>query len=240
MASAFLVGQDTPVGSNSGRGAPAAIVILALLGTLGYTAYAGATVYQDLDRGRQALVAAQLSMSAAARAADPAQLLGAATQLKLAEQDFNDAGRRSSNDPALRLVGGVPGAGRQLEASRHLAAIGADISRAGEGAAAVGLQVAVLEQKYAGRALTPDDLQTLLQQAQGIATDYSASTKTVGQQLRAARGERAQVKPADLVGPLKDAYNEVDRALAEADSAFLRYQDVRRVLSDFLGVRLPN
>ena len=33
--------------------------------------------------------------------------------------------------------------------------------------------------------------------------------------------------------------NLIDRALAEADTAFLRFQDVRQVLSDFLGVRLP-
>jgi hypothetical protein len=228
------------MGSTRGRGGLAAIVILALLGVLGYTAYAGAAVYQDLDRGRQALVAAQLTMSVATRAADPAQLQGAATQLKLAEQDFNEAARRSSNDPALRLVGGIPGAGRQLDASTHLAAIGADISRAGEGAAAVGLQVAALQQKYAGRALTPDDLQTLLQQAQSITRDYSASTKAIGQQLRAARSERGQVNTTDLVGPLRDAYTEVDRALAESDAAFLRYQDVRQLLSDLLGVRLPN
>jgi hypothetical protein len=228
------------MGSNPGRGGLTAIVLLALLGALGYTAYAGATVYQDLDRGRQALFAAQVKLSAATRAADPAQLQGAATQLKLAEQDFNEAARRSSNDPALRLVGGIPGAGRQLDASTHLAAIGADLSRAGEGAAAVGLQVAVLEQKYAGRSLTPDDLQTLLQQAQGIARDYSASTTAIGRQLRAARSERAQVTTTDLVGPLRDAYAELDQALAEADAAFLRYQDVRQLLSDFLGVRLPN
>ena len=215
-------------------------LILALLGGLGYTAYAGATVYQDLDRGRQALVVAQVSMSAATRAADLGQLQGAVTQLKLAERDFNDAGRRSSNDPALRLLGGIPGAGRQLDASMHLAAIGANLSRAGEAAAAVAIQVAALKQKYAGRALTPDDLQTLLQQAQGIATDYSASTKAIGWQLHAAHAERAQVNTSDLVGPLRDAYHELDRALAEADTALLRYQDVRQVLSDFLGVRLPN
>ena len=118
--------------------------------------------------------------------------------------------------------------------------MGADMSRAGEAAAEVAIQVAGLKQKYAGRALTPDDLQTLLQQAQGIATDYSASTKAIGQQLRAAHSERAQVKTTDLVGPLRDAYDEVDKALAEDDTAFLRYQDVRQVLSDFLGVRLPN
>jgi hypothetical protein len=41
------------------------------------------------------------------------------------------------------------------------------------------------------------------------------------------------------MGPLKDAYDAVDRALAEADTSFRRYQDVRQVLSDFLGVQLP-
>jgi hypothetical protein len=216
-----------------------AIVVLGLLAALGYTAFAGATVYVQLDRGRRELVAAQGSMSAATRSVDPVQLRAAATQLRLAEGDFSDARRRSRDDPALRLVSGVPGAGRQLDAIAHLAAIGADVSRAGEAAAAVAIQVVALEQRYAGRPLTPDDLQILLQQAQGLASQYSASTQAIGQQLRAAHAERAQVTTTGLAPPLRDAYDEVDRALADADTAFLRYQDVRQVLSDFLGVRLP-
>lgn len=222
-----------------GRGAVIAIVLVALLAAVGYTGYAGSTVYRQLGSGRQQLVAAQASMSAAAQSADAAQLRVAAAHLRQAERDFSDAGRQSRDDPALRLVGGVPAAGRQLDAIAHLAAIGADVSRAGEAAAAVAIQVAALKQTYAGRALTPDDLQSLLQQAQGIAKDYSASTQAIGQQLRAARRERAQVTTTGLMAPLRDAYDEVDRALAEADTAFLRYQDVRQVLSDFLGVRLP-
>ena len=216
-----------------------AVVILALLLGGGYTAVAGASVYQDLDGGRQALVGAQASMAAAARTGDPAELRGAAAQLKLAERHFDDARARSSADPALRLMGGVPGAGRQLAASTHLAAIGADMSRAGEAAAEVAIQVAALKQKYAARALTPEDLQSALQEAQAIARTYSASIQAISQQLRAAHVERAQVDTSELVGPLKDAYDAVDRALAEADTSFRRYQDVRQVLSDFLGVQLP-
>jgi hypothetical protein len=220
-------------------GAAIATVLLAPLAALAYTAYAGTAVYRELDGGRQELVAAQASMSLAASSADAAHLQVAASQLRQAERDFSEAGRRSRDDPALRLVRGVPQAGRQLDASAHLAAIGADMSRAGEGAATVAIQVAGLKQKYAGRTLTPDDLQTLLTEAQGIAKDYRASTQAIGEQLRAAHAERAQVTTTDLVAPLRMAYDEVDRALAEADIAFLRYQDVRQVLSDFLGVRLP-
>src|ERR1700682_4293032 len=87
------------------------IVILALLAAGGYTAYAGAAVYQDLDGGRQALVAAQASMTAAASTGDAAQLQDAAAQLKVAERHFSDAQARSSGDPALRVVGGLPGGG---------------------------------------------------------------------------------------------------------------------------------
>ena len=184
----------------------AAIVILALLVAGGYTATAGIAVYQDLDGGRQALVAAQA---------------------------------RSGTAPALRVAGSLPGAGRQLQASTHLAAIGADMSRAGEGAAAVAIQVAGLKQKYAGRTLTADDLQTALQEAQVIARTYSASIQAISQQLRAAHAERTLVDTTELVGPLKDAFDAVDRALAEAETSFRRYQDVRQVLSDFLGVQLP-
>lgn len=217
----------------------AAIVILALLIGGGYTTWAGATVYQDLDGGRQALVAAQASMTAAAGTGDPAELESAAAQLKLAERHFSDARTRSSGDPALRLVGAVPRAGRQLQASTHLAAIGGDMSRAGEAAAAVAIQLAELKKKYSGRTLTADDLQTALQEAQAIARTYSASIRAISQELRAAHTERAQVNAAGLVGPLRDAYAEVDRTMAEADTSFRRYQDVRQVLSDFLGVELP-
>jgi len=160
-------------------------------------------------------------------------------QLRRAERDFEDAKARARDDPALRLAGGVPAAGHEVDASVRLAAIGADLSRAGQAAAAVAIQVAALKQKYTGRALTADDLDTILQQAQAIAKTYSGSIQAIGQQLRAAHRERAEVTTTDLVAPMRNAYDAVDQALAEADTAFTRYQDVRQVLSDLLGVRLP-
>ena len=214
-------------------------MVIAGLAAAGYTTYAGNRVYQSLESGRRQLVAAQASMKAAAHSADPRLLAAAAAQLQQAERDFDDAKRRSRDDPALRLVGGVPAAGRQIDASAHLAAIGADMSRAGEGAAAVAIQVAALKQKYAGRPLGADDLEAALEEAQTIARNYSASTRAIGEQLHAAHAERERVTTTDLIGPLRDAYDQVDRALVEADTAFLRYQDVRQVLADFLGVRLP-
>ena len=222
-----------------GRGAIIAIVALALVALVAYTGYAGTTVYQQLESGRRELVAAQAGMSAAKLSVDPAQLRASAAHLRQAERDFSEAGRRARNDPALRAVAGLPAAGRNLDAVSHLAGIGADMSRAGEAATAVAIQVAGLQQQYAGRPLTPDDLQVVLQEAQAIARDYSASTKAIGQQLRDAHAKRAEVTTTDLVDPLKDAYDAVDAALAKADTAFLRFQDVRQVLSDFLGVRLP-
>ena len=62
-----------------GCGAIIGIVLLALLATVGYTAYAGTAVYRQLDSGRQELVAAQASMTVAARSADPVQLVSTAT-----------------------------------------------------------------------------------------------------------------------------------------------------------------
>src|SRR2546423_396538 len=178
-------------------------------------------------------------MSAAKLSIDPAQLGASAVHLRQAERDFSEAGGRARNDPALRALAGLPAAGRNLDAVTPLAAIGADMSRAGEAATAVAIQVAGLKQQYAGRALTPDDLQVVLQPAPGIAQDYSASTQAIGQQLRDAHAKRAEVTTTDLVGPLGDAYGAVHAALAQADAAFLRFHDVRQVLSDFLGVRLP-
>lgn len=224
-----------------GRLGCAAVIapVLVLVAAVGYTGYVVTTVYRQLDSGRQELMAAQASIGAAAQSGDPAQLQAAVAQLKQAERDFSDAAARSRDDPGLRVTSGFPTAGRQLKAVTHLAAIGADMSRAGQAAGAVGIAAAGLKQQYAGRTLTPGDLQTLLQQAQGLARDYSASTQTIGAQLRAAHAERAQVNTTGLIAPLKDAYDEVDRALTDADTALLHYQDVKQLLSDFLGVALP-
>ena len=215
------------------------LVLIALLAGAGYTAYAGNNVYQRLDSGKQELVAAQASMKLAGRSGDVAALRSTAAELKQAEHDFTDAGDRVRHDPALQVAGGLPGARDQVDASAHLAAIGADLSRAGESAVVVAIQVGALKQQYAGRPLTADDLQALLRQAQNIATTYKGSIATIGEQLKAAHAERAQVTTTDLLPQLQHAYEEVDRALSDADVAFLRYQDVRGVLSDYLGVRLP-
>src|SRR5260370_34935594 len=91
-------------------------IVLALVAAVGYTGYAGTTIYRQLDSGRQELVAAQASISAAAQSGDPAQLRAAAAQLRQAESDFSDAAGRSRDDPALRLAGSFPSAGRQLNA----------------------------------------------------------------------------------------------------------------------------
>src|SRR5207244_9574053 len=100
-------------------------------------------------------------------------------------------------------------------------------------------QLAAPKQQYAARPRGAEDLQAALEEAQTIARNYSASTRPIGEQLHAAHAERERVTTTDLIGPLRDAYDQVDRALVEADTAFLRYQDVRQVLADFLWLRLP-
>ena len=105
-------------------GAVVGIAVLVLIGAAGYTAYAGGSVYHSLDSGRQELVAAQTTMKNAGRSADVSQLDAALAELKRAERDFDDAKARARGDPALRLAGGVPAAGQQVDASAHLAAIG--------------------------------------------------------------------------------------------------------------------
>jgi len=227
------------VRGSRGRASILLLVVLALIVAVGYTVIAGTAVYQQLDSGRQELVAAQGTLAAASRASDRGKLTAAATQLKRAQDDFTGAQDRVRHDVALQAIARVGLAGRQLDATAHLAAIGADISHAGEAVAAIAIQVADLTQQYAGRPLTPDDLQGLLGQAQGIAGHYAGSARAIGQDLRAAHAERSAVNIDALLPPLKDAYNQVDAALNEADTAFLRYQDVRRLILDLLGISIP-
>lgn len=216
----------------------AAILILALLISGGYVAYRADGVYQALGNGRAALVAAQNEIAAGERNGDSVQLQAAMSDLRQAERDFLDARQTAGHDPALSALRQLPGSGDQLAATLHLASIGADLSRAGEAADTIALQVAVLKRRYGGRSLTPDDLQAVLQQAQTIAARYQGSIREIGRQLQAARAERAQVTTTNLLPPLHQAYDQVDAALATADTAFIRYQDVSRVLQDLLGISL--
>ncbi|HEY8736764.1 MAG TPA: hypothetical protein VIO62_06945 [Candidatus Dormibacteraeota bacterium] len=235
----FGGGRSARDGLQHGRGALVVILLLAVVAAIGYTAFSSVQVYQQLDGGRRELVAAQAGLAAAGRSGDERTLATVVGQLRQAELDFDDAHIRALKDPALSIVGRVEVAGRQIDATAHLAAIGTDISRAGESAAAIAVEVARLRRQYAGQALTSDNLPALFQQAEAIATKYAASARAIGDQLRAAHAERAAVASTSLVPPLRNAYGQVDAALADADTAFLRYQDVRRVLSDLLGVSLP-
>ncbi len=79
----------------------------------------------------------------------------------------------------------------------------------------------------------------MLQKAEGIARQYGASADSIGDDLRAAHQERGQVVTTNLVPPLKSAYDRVDEALSQADQAFVRFQDVRQVMSELLGVSIP-
>jgi hypothetical protein len=239
-APAFFFGIGrSPAGLRQGRGALVVLLLLAIVAAAGYTAFSSVRVYQQLDSGRRELVAAQAGLAAAGRSGDDGTLATVAGQLRQAELDFDDAQTRARQDPAFTILGRVAVAQKEIDAAAHLAAIGADISRAGESAAAIAVQVARLKRQYAGQALTPDNLPGLLRQVEAIATNYAASARAIGDQLRAAHTERAAVRTTGLVTPLRDAYGQVDAALADADSAFLRYQDVRAVLSDLLGVSLP-
>jgi hypothetical protein len=133
----------------------------------------------------------------------------------------------------------LPATGDQVEASRHLAAIGGDLTRAGQAVAQISLEILSLKQAYAGRHLTPEDLQALLQKAEELTRLYGASARLIGDDLRAAHRERSQVVTTNLVPPLKSAYDRLDDALSRADQAFTRFQDIRQLLSQLLGVSIP-
>ena len=234
----FLFAQRRP-DDRHGRGSWLVILLLALLAGAAYSAFSGFAVYRQLDSGRRELGTAQAGLAAAVSSADESSLATIAAELRRAEQDFGGAEERARQDPALKLLGGFGPAGRQLDASARLAAIGGDLSRAGESAATIAIQVDKLKLQYAGKALTPESLPPLLQQAQAIAIRYRVSSRAIGDELRAAHAERAAVDPGRLIAPLQQAYDQADQALAAADTALGRYQDVHRLLSELLGVALP-
>lgn len=214
------------------------MVLVAILAGVAYTAISSLTLYQQLDRGRRELAGGQAVLASTGQA-DSRSLPSVSGQLRQATQDFEAAHRHAQQDPALALLSGIAPADRQVQATAHLAAIGADISRAAQSAATIAVQGDQLRQQYAGKALTPEDLPGILKQTEAIVTSYGASAKAISDQLRAAHTERAGVDTTGLLRPLLDAYDQVDAALAAADKAFLRYQDVRRLLSDLLGLSPP-
>ena|GEM_PF-2072276 len=213
-------------------------VLIAALGCIAYGGYSVLAFYQRLDSGRQELVAASARLTSTGQA-PPQSPQQAAAGLRRAEIDFEEARTRARQDPAFRVVTGIPAGATQVDASSRLGAIGADVSRAGESAAAIASELEGLRRQYSGKALAPADLPTALQQAETIATHYAASASSISEQLRAAHAERAAVRTDELLPPLRDAYAQVDTLLAQADSAFSRYQDVRSVISQMLGVAIP-
>ena len=213
-------------------------MFLVALGTGGYSVAAGATVYQRLDTGRDHLVRARDILNEAARG-ELSQVPLALPELLDAEQAFMDAAGRVRGDIVFRSLGHVPAIHDQVRATAHLAAIGVDLSRALR-PVAQGTEAAVqLKERYGGRPLTLAEGIVLLQQADALATQYAWVSGTVQTEVRAAHEERSLVKTTTLVPALRLAYDQVDETLALADDALLRYQNMRQVLSQVLGLELP-
>ena len=214
-------------------------VLIALLGCLAYAGYSGLTVYQRLDGGRQELLAAQARLASTGKPGEAGSPQQAAAGLRRAERDFEAAGARARQDPAFQVAAVIPDGAQQVDAIARLATIGAEISRAGESVAAIAAQLDVLRSRYSGKALAPADLPEALQQAEAVARHYADAASSISKQLRTAHAEREAVATGGLLPPLRDAYSQVDSLLAQADSAFSGYQDVRAVLSEMLGVPVP-
>jgi hypothetical protein len=216
-----------------------AAVLVAVLVVAGYIAWSGNAAYQDLSTGRDHLVMGQASLTAALKSGDLATLRAAAADFEAAGRGFQNGSERLKTGVAFQLGTRLPGSRDQVTASRHLAAIGSDLANAGASAEQIGEGVARLRQAYAGRPLTPADLAALARDADALAQRYAAAISAIGHDLDAAHQERAQVTTAALLPPLRSAFDQVDVALAEGDAAFLEFQDPKRLLSQFLGVTLP-
>lgn len=214
-------------------------LLLAILVVAGYTVWAGNAVYQDLSTGGDQLVLGQANLAAALKSGDLATLRAAAADFEAASTGFQNGSARLNNDVALQFGARLPGSRDQVAASAHLAAIGYDMAHAGAAAEQIGEGVVNLRDAYAGRPLSPADLAGLGRDADALAQRYAAAATAIGQDLKAALKERAQVTTTALVAPLRSAYAEVDTALAEADSALRQFQDPKQVLSQLLGATLP-
>ena len=91
------------------------------------------------------------------------------------------------------------------------------------------------KQNYVQGNLTPDKLQAALSAAQGLVVRYQSSSSVVSSELRAAHDERASVNTDRLAPPLKNAFAEVDGALAEADRTLGPFQDVNQLVRQLIG-----
>ncbi len=112
-----------PRHTGAGRLAWIAVVLVALLGGAGYTAYAGGSLYLHLRGGGDGLVSAQAKLSTGLRSGQAEAIRSAQSDLNEAGHDFAAAYGSARDDPAFRLLGGLPATGDQVEASRHLAAM---------------------------------------------------------------------------------------------------------------------
>jgi hypothetical protein len=184
-------------------------------------------------------MSAQQDLELALRSGDPQAAVRASSALADSQEDFASAHSRTESDPGLRLLHALPAAGPQVDATGRLAAIGSELSRAGESAASITSDVLRLKQAYAGKTLTLANLSALRAQVDGLVVRSRSASQAVAAALGAAHAQRAQVKTTDLIPPLHSAYDQVDAALAQADEAYIRYGNVRLLVSQALGIPVP-
>jgi len=208
-----------------------------IAGAATYTTRSVASAIQPLETGRDHLLRVQAALDAVTHG-DTTQMDAARGDLRTAEAAFRQAGQRVNEDLAWRGFSRVPAVGDQVRAVSTLAAIGLELTGGFVPPADLVNDAVRLKARYEGRTLSRAEGLRLLQEAGALATRYAAAPDAVEARLRAAHEYRAEVRTTGLVPQLRTAYAELDAALAQADDAYLQYRDVRRVLTQYLGIHL--
>ena len=212
------------------------LLLLAVLAACAYLAWVSMALAKDMRGGEDRLVGAEADLELAVRRSDPQAAARASSALAQSHDDFAQARVKTQSDPGLRLLGALPAASSQVDATGRLAAIGSELSRAGESAAAITSEVLRLKQAYAGKTLTLQELPALRAQVDQLVARSRSASQAIAAALSTAHTQRAQVNTTDLIPPLRSAYDQVDGALAQADEAYVRYRDVRLLVSQVLNI----
>jgi len=212
------------------RRRPLLVAMLIIAGVLVIAVIDMSLMAYQLLQGRNHLLAGAKTLQASGMTLSAAQATQATSDFHKADQEFGSARQRLTVDPVFLLMGALPYGNRQVSATRSLADMGVQASKAGE----LGVQVlgVLLSEGEVGRG---SEKKAPGERLLALLKAVDPNLNQIGSTLQSLQADRAKIPSSGLLPPISSAIKQFDAKFGAVPTAFNTFRSIEPGLYAILG-----
>lgn len=216
------------------RRKPSLVAVLIVTGVLIVAVIDMSLMAYQMLQGRNHLLAGAKTLQANGTSLSTTQAIQATSDFHEADQEFRSVGERLAVDPVFFLLGALPYGNRQVSATRSLADMGVQASRAGElGVQVVGVLLSEGDVGRGSEKKAPGERLLALLKA------VDPNLNQIGSTLNSIQADRARIPSSGLLPPISSAVKQFDAKFGAVPTAFNTFRSIEPGLYAILGSAGP-